>query len=43
MEIIIQPTAAAGTHIAARLLGKVIREKPAAVLGLATGGTMEPL
>jgi glucosamine-6-phosphate deaminase len=43
MEIIIQPTAAAATSIAARLLGKVIREKPAAVLGLATGGTMEPL
>ena len=42
MEIIIQPTAA-GTQIAARLLGKLIREKPAAVLGLATGGTMENL
>ena len=42
MEIIIQPTAA-GTQIAARLLGKLIRDKPAAVLGLATGGTMEPL
>ena len=43
MEIIIQPTAAAATAIAARLLAKVIRDKPAAVLGLATGGTMEPL
>ena len=43
MEIIIQPTAAATTAIAARLLAKVIRDKPAAVLGLATGGTMEPL
>jgi glucosamine-6-phosphate deaminase len=43
MEIIIQPTAEAATKIAARLMGKVIREKPAAVLGLATGGTMEPL
>ena len=43
MEIIIQPTAEAATAIAARLLGKLIREKPAAVLGLATGGTMEPL
>ena len=43
MEIIIQPTAEAATKIAARLMGKVIRENPAAVLGLATGGTMEPL
>lgn len=43
MEIIIQPTAEAATKIAARLMGNVIREKPAAVLGLATGGTMEPL
>lgn len=43
MEIIIQPTAEAVTALAARLLGKVICEKPAAVLGLATGGTMEPL
>jgi glucosamine-6-phosphate deaminase len=43
MEIIIQPTVEAATKIAARLLGNLIREKPAAVLGLATGGTMEPL
>ena len=43
MEIIIQPTPEAATSIAARLMAKVIREKPAAVLGLATGGTMEPL
>jgi len=43
MEIIIQPTAEAATKIAARLLGKCIQEKPAAVLGLATGGTMEAL
>jgi glucosamine-6-phosphate deaminase len=43
MEIIIQPTAAAATTIAARLLGSLIREKPSAVLGLATGGTMEAL
>jgi glucosamine-6-phosphate deaminase len=39
MEIIIQPTAAAATAVAARLFAKMIREKPAAVLGLATGGT----
>ena len=43
MEIIIQPTAEAATAIAARLMARVIREKPAAVLGLATGGTMENL
>jgi len=43
MEIIIQPTAEAATHIAARLLGKHITDKPASVLGLATGGTMEAL
>src|SRR5450756_752190 len=43
MEIIIQPTAAAATNIAARLLARCIHEKPAAVLGLATGSTMEAL
>ena len=43
MEIIIQPTPEAATAIAARLLARLIREKPAATLGLATGGTMEPL
>ena len=43
MEVIIQPTRAAATQVAARLLARVIREKPAAVLGLATGGTMEGL
>jgi glucosamine-6-phosphate deaminase len=39
MEIILQPTAGAATKIAARLVARVIREKPAAVLGLATGST----
>ena len=43
MEIIIQPAPAAATTIAARMLARLIREKPAGVLGLATGGTMEPL
>jgi glucosamine-6-phosphate deaminase len=43
MEIIIQPTPEAVTAIAARLVARLIRKKPAAVLGLATGGTMEPL
>jgi len=39
MEIIIQPTAEAATNIAARLIARLLREKPDAVLGLATGGT----
>jgi glucosamine-6-phosphate deaminase len=43
MEVIIQPNPGAATSLAARLLGKTIREKPEAVLGLATGGTMEAL
>jgi glucosamine-6-phosphate deaminase len=43
MEIIIQPSAAAAANLAARLLAGVIRKKPAAVLGLATGGTTLPL
>ena len=43
MEIVIQPTLEAAIGLFARLLGKVIREKPAAVLGLATGDTMEGL
>ncbi len=43
MEIIIQPTPEAATAIAARLVARLIRKKPTAVLGLATGGTMEPL
>jgi glucosamine-6-phosphate deaminase len=43
MEIIIQPTAEAATKIASRLIAKLINAKPAAVLGLATGGTMENL
>ncbi len=43
MEIIIQPSTAAAANLAARLLGGVIRKKPDAVLGLATGGTTLPL
>lgn len=43
MEIIIQPTPEAATAIAARLIAGLIREKPAAVLGLATGSTPERL
>jgi glucosamine-6-phosphate deaminase len=43
MEIIIQPTPEAATNVAARVLAGVIHEKPAAVIGLATGSTPEPL
>lgn len=39
MEIILQPTAEAASAMAARLMARVVREKPRAVLGLATGGT----
>jgi glucosamine-6-phosphate deaminase len=39
MEIIIQPTAKAATTTAARLVARLLREKPEAVLGLATGST----
>lgn len=39
MEIIIQPTHQAATEVAARLIARQLREKPDAVLGLATGST----
>jgi len=39
MEIIIQPTHEAATIVAARIIAGVLRAKPDAVLGLATGGT----
>ena len=39
MEIIIQPTAEAATNVAARIIAHLLREKPNAVLGLATGST----
>lgn len=39
MEIVIQPTAAAATTVAARLLAGIIRRKPDAVMGMATGST----
>jgi glucosamine-6-phosphate deaminase len=39
MEIIIQPTPEAATAIAARLVAGLLRKKPNAVLGLATGST----
>lgn len=39
MEIIIQKTSEAATDIAARMITRLLREKPDAVLGLATGST----
>lgn len=39
MEIIIQPTREAVTGIAARIIARLLDEKPDAVLGLATGST----
>jgi glucosamine-6-phosphate deaminase len=43
MEIIIQPTAEAATSVAARVIARLLREKPDAVLGLATGSTPQLL
>ncbi len=39
MEVIIQPTSNQAAEVAARYVARLIRKKPAAVLGLATGGT----
>jgi glucosamine-6-phosphate deaminase len=39
MEIIIQATPEAATDVAARIIARLLREKPDAVLGLATGST----
>ena len=39
MEIIIQATPQAATSVAARLIARLLREKPDAVIGLATGST----
>ncbi len=39
MEIIIQPNPQAATDIATRLIARLLKEKPDAVLGLATGST----
>ncbi|HEU5072333.1 MAG TPA: glucosamine-6-phosphate deaminase [Verrucomicrobiae bacterium] len=39
MEIIIQPDPDATTQVAARIIARLLREKPDAVLGLATGST----
>jgi glucosamine-6-phosphate deaminase len=39
METIIQPTPEAATTVAARIIAQLLRQKPKAVLGLATGST----
>ena len=39
MEIIIQPTPVEATAVAARIVARLVREKPHVVLGLATGST----
>ena len=39
MEIIIQPDAESATAIATKIIARLLREKPNAVLGLATGST----
>lgn len=39
MEIIIQPTPEVATKVAARIIARLLREKPGAVLGMATGST----
>lgn len=39
MEILIRDSAETGCRLAAKIIAKVVREKPAAVLGLATGRT----
>jgi len=43
MEIIIQTTPEAASKVAARIVARVLREKPEAVLGLPTGNTPLPL
>src|SRR3990172_7867459 len=41
MEVIIQPSALAASRLVAMLVAKELRARPALVLGLATGRTME--
>ncbi|MEQ1861758.1 MAG: glucosamine-6-phosphate deaminase [Chthoniobacteraceae bacterium] len=43
MEIVIQPTPEAASLIAAHIIANLVRDKPACVLGLATGGTPLPM
>ena len=39
MEIIIQPDSQQGSQVAARIVARLVREKPHAVIGFATGNT----
>ena len=39
MEIIIQPSAEAATRVASGIIANLLKEKPNAVIGLATGST----
>ncbi len=43
MQVIIQPDTASAANLVARLVADTLKAKPAAVLGLATGRTMEPV
>ena len=43
MDVLIRPTAGAAVKVAAALIDETLRRKPEAVLGLATGRTMEAL
>ena len=43
MEVIIQPSADAAARLSAQLIAEALRAKPNAVIGLATGRTMERL
>lgn len=43
MEILIQPSAASATQLAAEMIAQTLRANPRAVLGLATGHTLEPV
>ena len=43
MEVIVQPDARSASAVAARVVGGLVRIKPDAVLGLATGSTPVPL
>jgi glucosamine-6-phosphate deaminase len=43
MEIIIEPTPESAAGVAARIIARLLRDKPDAVLGLATGSTPLPL
>jgi len=43
MQVIIQPDTATAANLVARLVADTLKTKPASVIGLATGRTMEPV